>query len=148
MREKLEQTKEFIEEFELLRRSTGQWVFIALLTVKSNVSEYPTLYKWLFIDTFDEDNANANQITFAKIWAGEIELVEKKDKYVIYQIDDECNPWLLGIGVYGTLKNLPDFNANQPCEHGDYANKNCHFDQKFAFAMRDTGKFKIEKVVE
>lgn len=142
MGEKLEVSKEFIEEFALLRNEFKA-PFKAMREINEFWEDYPNLDGFLF-----GHNNPDNQLTFAKIWAGEIELVEKKSKYVIYQIDDECHPWLLGIGVYGTLKNLPDFNANQPCEHGDYANKNCHFDQKFAFAMRDTGKFKIEKVVK
>ncbi|CAH0417487.1 hypothetical protein KAR50_00090 [Periweissella fabaria] len=148
MREKLEQSKEFIEEVERLQGTSGTWIFAGLRTAKNNVSEYPTLYKWLFTGTSDEDNAN--QLTFAKIWAGEIELVEKKDKYVIYQVNENSKTGKVHYTIYAMDEEsrfyprrvnedrVPDRNAS-PYEL---------FDQDFAFAMRDTSKFNIEKVEE
>lgn len=148
MREKLEQTKEFIEEFELMRRSTGQWVFTALLTVRNNKRNFPLLHNWL-LNQLTDDEINQNQLTFAKIWAGEIELVEKQDRYVIYQFDKRGDVWLLfqyGFGVVSV--SAPLSKTTKANEHDMYRSSNAHFDQDFAFAMRDTGKFKIEKVVE
>lgn len=148
MREKLEQSKEFIEEFDKVWGTSGTWIFAGLRTVRANVGEYPTLCKWLFTGTSDEDNTN--QLTFAKIWAGEIELVEKKPKYVIYQVNENSKTGKVHYTIYAMAEEsrfypmrvntdrVPDRNAS-PDEL---------FDQDFAFAMRDTGKFKIDKVVE
>lgn len=141
MAEKLEQSKEFSEEFEFLRNNFKA-PFEAMREVNESWEDYPILNAFLF------SHENINQLTFAKIWAGEIELVEKKPKYIIYQIDDDEIVWILANNNHGTLRNEIDTSTNILKNHRSYNDSSAYFDQDFAFAMRDTGKFKIEKVVE
>lgn len=143
MTEKIEQSKQLIKEFEKAREISGTWILAGFRTVKNNDEEYPTLYKWLFEGTPGEDNAN--QLTFAKIWAGEIELVKKKPKYVIYQLDKDYEIWVLKkqYEVISTQCTNETYNS-KIIKH--YNSEAYLFDQDFAFAMRDTGMFKIEEV--
>ncbi|CAH0415948.1 hypothetical protein KAR50_00280 [Periweissella fabaria] len=147
MTEKLEQSKEFIREISILT-NRNMWLNIAMEHIYKSEKSFPVLYKYIFCDGFQD--SIANQLTFAKIWAGEIELVEKKPKYVIYQVNENSKTGKVHYTIYAMAEEsrfyprrvntdrVPDINAS-PDEL---------FDQDFAFAMRDTGKFKIKKVVE
>ncbi|CAH0419395.1 hypothetical protein [Periweissella ghanensis] len=148
---KMEQSKEFIREISILTKR-NMWLNIAMENIYKSKKSFPVLYKYIFCDGFQD--AIANQLTFAKILAGEIELIEKKDKYVIYQVDDHTpnnyihnyatnkrNGYFYHRGLWTSIEScLADITSPDRADE--------LFDQDFAFAMRDTGKFKIQKVEE
>lgn len=143
MTEKIEQSKQFIKEFEKAREASGTWILAGFRTVKHNAKGYPTLYKWLFEGTPDEDNDN--QLTFSKIWVGEIKLVEKKAKYVIYQLDRDDEIWVLKKQYEVIITQC--INETDKPKIIEYCNSETYlFERDFAFAMRDTGMFEIEEV--
>lgn len=142
MREKLEQSKEFIEEVELLK-SYCAWLYGALDEAWRHSSKFETLCEFLFRTPLEDSGINQN--IFAKIWTGEIELVEKKPKYVI---------WTKGSmgensAVFLYNNTMHDYISSAITRKSEAKNdERYNFDENFAFTLRDTGEFKIEEVVE
>lgn len=138
---KIEASKGFIEEVNKLKGKCV-WVNSAMDNAYDHHNEYKILHKYLFEN--DLETAGKNQLTFAKIWADEIELVENEVKYLIWfkGSEDSCgNPEY----IY----------EDEVCERVSSAwmheseivdDEHCLFDKEIAFALRDTGKFKIKKV--
>lgn len=139
----MEQTKEFIEEFNDLHKMCNGLLAKAFYILQSDLN-YRTVLKG-FVRQSDMKTAIANQNTFAKIWAGEIELVEKKPKYVI---------WTKGSmgensAVFLYNNTMHDYISSAITRKSEAKNdERYNFDENFAFTLRDTGEFKIEKVVE
>lgn len=148
MREKLEQTKEFIEElYELAFHDTDAWVLTAMNTILDNGKKFPLLFDLLFKGSPIEDKKN--QLTFAKIWAGEIELVEKKGKYVVYKELDETHFCIYHQSKDGVFSHriaiLNEFeSADDLAKHPI---KDQIFDEDVAFLLRDSKIFEIAEVV-
>lgn len=147
MGEKLEQTGTFIQQFALLKKHNLS-MYGAINDVHDKLKDYFELHVFMFGSAFSDNLTN--QITFAKIWAGEIELIEKKDKYVIYQINDNSKTGKGYYTIYAMNKESQFYprRVNKDGVPDRSASPFEVFDQEFAFALRDTGKFKIKEVVE
>lgn len=142
MMKKVEVRELFIIEFNNLKREFSS-AYSAMNEVYKN-GKYKTLGSFLFEN--DPKTDNENQATFVNAWIGEIELVKKQDKYVIYQVDDDEIIWLIARNNVGVLRNEVDTSTNILKNHRSYKESSAHFDEEFASAMRDTGYFEIEKV--
>lgn len=140
MPKKMEVSKKFIEEFEKIKDAKST-LNDALSSPLYSHNHYDELHSFLFDNQLATNNEN--QIVLAKIWAGDIELVEDKSKYVIWskgsKVDDHAEYMYRNV-IRGHISTSPlrTFEAmNDEC---------CHFDREFAFSLRDTEKFEIEKV--
>ena len=138
---KIKVSKEFIEEFDKLKGKCT-WLNSAMDEAYEVGDEYRILNNYLFGNGLE--TAGKNQLTFAKIWADEIELVENEVKYLIWfkGSEDSC-----GNAEYmyedATREHVSSAQLRELIAADD---KYCLFDKEIAFALRDTGKFKIKKV--
>lgn len=144
MAEKLEKSKGFIEEFKEMKEKNST-LFGAMYNCENG-----KIKKFIFCE--DLKTRDNNQFVFSKIWNGDIELFEKEPRYVIYN-DVDASGMIFNYRsskTTGAFTNNCNWKSIKDCLIGidKELREDELFDQKFAFTLRDTGKFKIAQVEE
>lgn len=140
---KMKVSKEFIEEFERLNKHAYS-LHNGLNMV--TFEDFPTLKIFLHDAFKNDEQCNQNQLTFAKIWAGEIELVEKEEQYIVWVKGSKTKKeWASFMHVEDD--NTIDISYDSLFDMAK-GNPGFHFSKEKAFKLRDTGYFEIERVDE